>query len=67
MWALLRRTFGSCKDRWRHDWQEYGQSDEYGIGGNRKCLVCGKQQVCIGCYQLDGDLNRIRQWETIEV
>lgn len=67
MLSWLRNTFGACKDRWFHDWVEFEQGGEHGIGGKRRCRACELEQVCVGAYQPDMDLALARQWESVEV
>jgi hypothetical protein len=65
---LLRSLFGSCKDRWFHDWVVHGEvwygRQKSGEPGpqhecSRICRICGKKEYLhyLSCIAGDGEPN----------
>lgn len=62
MFNWLRNTFGSCKDRWYHEWQR--KPGEPKLGDTRICTVCSLKQEVVGWYSAM-DLDPMAQWKDV--
>lgn len=56
-YTWIRDTFGFCKGRWFHDWNDEGDK--------RNCKICGAKDILLG-WDAPMDMDPIRIWKRVQ-